>query len=186
MNSLFGVCCKNFYVPWITGSWTRNYLCIFSLTYLSTVACAEDSNAVREEVWWEGRLLGKGSLRPPKAGNYSYRIALQRKKLRFPAVTNKANIYFSTVSLSWKQSIKGRRRCLWTAVFELFPGLILALPNSLLVAHPVPTTPHPQTKGMHEGFQWLCHNKGATIAGLAPPLGEGKQILALVLGLLRL
>ena len=68
------------------------------MTYLSTVACAEGSIGVSEKLWWERRLFGKGSLRPPKAGNHSCRIALQqkkkKKKLLFPSVTNKAKYLF--------------------------------------------------------------------------------------------
>lgn len=136
-------------------------------------------------VWWEGRLFGKGRLRPPKAGNHSYKIALQWKNLYFQRRPKRQNIYFSTASLSWRQNIKGRRQGLRTAISKAIPWLILALKLSLS-SPPSPCHPDPRTKGMLEGFQWLCHNKGATIAGLAPPLGEGKQILALVLGLLRL
>lgn len=110
MNSLFRVCCKNFHAPGIPESWTWNYLCIFNLTYLSTVTCAEGSSSVREEGLWKGRLLGKGSLRPPKARNHSYRIALQRRNFDFQRWPTRQNTYFSTASLSWRQSIKGKRR----------------------------------------------------------------------------
>lgn len=65
---------------------------------------------VWEKVLWAGRLLGKGSLRPPKAGNYSYGIALQRKNFDFQQRPTRQNIYFSTASLSWRQNIKGKRR----------------------------------------------------------------------------
>lgn len=146
MNSLFGVCCKNFYVPWITGSWTRNYLCIFSLTYLSTVACAEDSNAVREEVWWEGRLLGKGSLRPPKAGNYSYRIALQRKKLRFPAVTNKAKyLFLHSISFLETEHKKEKEMFVNSSIWAI-PWLDFGSPKLSPSSPPSPHHPSPSNK----------------------------------------
>lgn len=137
-----------------------------------------------EEVWWKGRLLGKGSLRP-KAGNHSFIGLPYSEKLRFPAVTNKAKyLFLHSISFSETEYEREKEVFANSSIWAI-PWLDFGSPKLSPSSPPSPRHPHPRTKGMHEGFQWLCHNKGATIAGLAPPLGEGKQILALVLGLLR-
>lgn len=58
--------------------------------------------------------------------------------------------------------------------------------------NPLPTlcshsdTPPLQQKGMYKDFSDFEITKAPTLQSLAPPLCDGKQILALVLGLLRL
>lgn len=120
MNALFRICCKNFHAPWIPESWTWNYLCISSLTYLGTVACAEGSIGVSEKVWWEGRSLGRAAWDLLKLGITVTGLPCS-EKTSISSGDQQGKIFISPQHLSWRLNIQGRRG-LRTAVFKSFPG----------------------------------------------------------------
>lgn len=143
------------------------------------MACPEGSSAVSEKFQWEGRLLEKSSFRPPKAGKHIYRIALQRKKLLFPAVTNKAKYLFLHSISFLETEYKRQKERFQTKVFQLFPGLILAIPNSLSAAHPVLTTPTFEQKECMKGFSDFAITKAPPLRGSPRPWVKANKFLHL-------
>lgn len=65
------------------------------------------------------------------------------------------------------------------AVFEPFPGLILALLNSLLAAHPVPATPTLKQKECMRGFSDFAITKAPPLRGLPRPWVKANKFLHL-------
>lgn len=100
------------------------------------------------------------------------------QNLDFQQRPTRQNIYFSTVSLSWRRHIKGRRG-FPIAVFEPFSGLMLALPNSLPTAHPVPATPTLEQKECMRGFRDCAITKAPPLRGLPRPWVKANKFLPL-------
>jgi hypothetical protein len=100
------------------------------------------------------------------------------EKLLFPAATNKAK-YLFLHSISFLETEYKRKERFQTAVFEQFPGLILAISNTLQAAHPVLATPTLEQKECMKGFSDFAITKAPPLQGSPRPWVKANKFLHL-------